>query len=103
MSDKKYNGWANYETWLVNLHLTNDQYTSERIEEITKNSKSVYDLHESLKDFCEELLVFDGNNLFLADMLNAALSEVDWRELSEHYWADFKEEEEDENVKIAND
>ena len=95
MSDKKYNGWANYETWLVNLHLTNDEYTSEQIEELTKTSTSVYKLHQSLKDYCEELLQFDGKNLFLADMLNAALSEVDWRELSQHYWDDFKDEEED--------
>jgi len=102
MEDKKYNGWTNYETWLVNLHLLNDQCTIEQIEEITKNSKSIYDLHVSMKDYCEELLQHDGKNLFLADMLNAALSEVDWQELSQHYWDDFKEEEEEESAETSN-
>ena len=29
MSDKSYNGWKNFETWVVNLWLTNEQYPYE--------------------------------------------------------------------------
>ena len=33
---KKYNGWANYETWAVNLWLTNDEDTAGMLSELAE-------------------------------------------------------------------
>lgn len=36
MEDKRYNGWVNYETWLVNLWIDNDQGEHEYWQEQTE-------------------------------------------------------------------
>jgi hypothetical protein len=36
MNDKKYNGWSNYETWVTNLWLTNDENTYAQCREIAE-------------------------------------------------------------------
>lgn len=90
MSDKTYNGWTNYETWNVALWIDNDQgsqeYWIERATELVKeNGKedSVSDLADEIQgqheDNCPEVMGC------YADLLNAALAAVDWRELAEHY------------------
>ena len=43
-----YNGWRNYETWLVNLWLSNDRGTYEYMVEIAEEVK------EEIKDAAEE-------------------------------------------------
>lgn len=75
-----YNGWSNYETWLVSMwygdylaDLANEGETldAEQIEAIVVSMMSDYDqIPES------------G---FLADIVNAAIRSVDWHELAEHY------------------
>src|SRR5262245_41764338 len=113
--DTTYNGWKNYETWAVNLWMTNDQgsdsYYRQMASEIwnaepdthattkpvfTREEQFCIDMSERLKDEFEE-----GKNDLLeqskrecsvwADLLNAALSEVDWHEIAEHYLDDVKE------------
>lgn len=44
MTEEKYNGWTNYDTWLLNLNLTNEQglYDSV-IEWLKENPKSKYE------------------------------------------------------------
>ena len=38
MDEKKYSGWTNYETWLVKLWLDNDQWSQEKMLELTYTS-----------------------------------------------------------------
>lgn len=101
--DKRYNGWANYETWAVALWIDNDQglyfQRQEMAEEIVKDHpversgsrKSVMSdrhsaLADALKSWVDEMAPDLGASLF-SDLLGAALSEVDWYELAEH-WID---------------
>ncbi|SRR5258706_14736974 len=95
-SDKTYNGWTNYETWVVNLWLDNEEgtqsYWAERAEEVfrtsdadqynTKTERAVSDLADELKREHEENTP-DVSGVF-ADLLNAALSEVDWYEIAKN-------------------
>ncbi len=83
------NGWKNKETWLVNLWL-GDYFAAlqEDGETITADLiESV--VEESFGDLSDKSV----ESGFLRDMLNCALSEIDYRELAAHY-ADAQEEEE---------
>lgn len=101
-----YQGWANYETWAVALWLDNDEgsynYWRERAQEIREegdfggrgenefmretpeDEKVMLTIADELKDQHEEYVAGVGLEGFAADLLNAALSEVNWREIAEN-------------------
>lgn len=83
MSDNTYNGWVNYETWCVNLWLTNEQGTYNALQEIIKGAKdSDFAKADELKDFVNELADQEYDKpTFVKDLLNGALSEVNWLEI----------------------
>ena len=78
--DRTHNGWSNYETWLVNLWLTNDEGLYERTKEALAVHHHDDRSEDRLKDFVEELAQ-EGQEGFRLDLINAALSEVNWGEL----------------------
>jgi hypothetical protein len=93
MNDNNYNGWTNYETWVTALWIDNDQssyYHRCSLAELVKKehheqSDRVGCLATSLKDWIEEMNpLADQANLF-CDLLNAALSDVDWYEIAENF------------------
>ena len=82
MNNKEYNGHYNYETWLINLHCADD------IQDLAKTSRSQYELANRIKNYVEENLIKDDKgeditNCFLTNLINSALSEVNWEELAE--------------------
>ncbi len=104
MERKEYNGWTNYETWLINLWMSNDEgsdsYYREIAEEIIKGAdeqdEATDELAQRIQDEHEERAEgATGANGWISDLVNAALSEVDWREIAQHYvddmWADHHE------------
>jgi hypothetical protein len=114
MNDTKYNGWSNYETWAVNLWMSNDagsdEYFREMAQEVydeseeelrhdetvlfTRDEVATRVLSDRLKDHFEEQqgeLV--GVTGVFSDLLTAALGEVDWHEIAEHYVCDVDKEE----------
>ncbi len=75
-----YNGWTNYETWLVNM------WYGDIFNDMAENGETVD--AEYIQYFVEEMLESDGalpQYGFAADIMNAALREVDWDDLAEHY------------------
>lgn len=105
--DTTYNGWANRATWLVNLHLTNDQGL---YEDAVHQVRSAFEYAvvpdhvrgvttdyqwklgratDALRDHVEALTQADGSALgigvplLVADLVNQALADVDWREIAE--------------------
>jgi hypothetical protein len=74
-----YNGWANYETWCVGLWL----YDMAR--EIANNGESLWKRKEAFKDLIEDMNPLANTCTMFTDLLNAAISEIDWLEIVEHY------------------
>ena len=106
--DKTYNGWANYETWNVALWLDNEhlsyRYWREQSQECwdeaeakahwTREEEAAFTLADRLKAELEESMPDLGSSVW-ADLLGAALSEVNWREIAEHYIEDVEREAEE--------
>lgn len=104
---KRYNGWENYETWCVYLWLTNDEgsYRYWR-EEATRHRKEARKdasekLAEQLRETFEQFHPFRGEHLakpnepdVYCDLLDAALSEVDWREIADAFLEEVEPDDE---------
>ena len=103
MTQKEYNGWFNYETWLVNLWMTSEEgscrFNERRAQDtynaaeadktFTKVERATLDLSDALKEEYEnaeyDLLEQAKATVSIwADLLGAALSEVNWHEIGEH-------------------
>lgn len=75
-----YNGWSNYETWVVNLWLTNDQRYYEELCNIVSSEDDLYNKAEALEDWLR--FEYDGEySSIWADLINNSLAEVDWYEI----------------------
>jgi hypothetical protein len=111
MTKETYQGWSNYETWAVSLWLDNEQtsYTYWR-EEAARHREEACDcqqvrdgiwtvpeaekfnLADQLMEQISDAAPTDEPSMY-SDLLNAALGEVDWHEIAEHFLADLPESE----------
>lgn len=79
-----YDGWKNYETWLLALWIDNEQssYTYWR-EQAVACGKDASTLAAQLKEEFEEAMPeVDGG--FWSDLLRSALGDVDWFEIAKN-------------------
>ena len=93
MNNKKYNGWNNYETWVTALWIDNDygtyQYRCELVEQVkNEHSEELCYLASVLKDWIESQNPLADNADLFTDLLNSALSEIDWQEIAENFLAE---------------
>lgn len=99
MNDNTYNGWKNRETWLVPLWW--NECPIESIEADTKE-EATEALAEQLESLFDELMSEHSipSSGLLMDLLQGAISRIDWREIAEHWIEDIEvkltEEEEAE-------
>jgi len=96
-----YNGYKNYETWAMALHISNDEklYNRWRVlagsiqaaaaatETFTQREVVVYDLADQLRDALQEAAsdqpLSGRYSGIMSDLLMAGLSEVAWSEVAE--------------------
>lgn len=96
-----YNGWENYETWLVALWLDNDRESYNHVRELAAGCRNEAPDHYNVPDVwtAEETTLFtladqvrelvesttpdieDGTGLF-TDLIDHSLREVDWQEIA---------------------
>jgi hypothetical protein len=103
-----YNGWKNYETWCVNLWLTNDQEsadywhnlakacheTSWQVDAVkrgiwTEAEGARFALADELKDQVTDASPLADDATMWHDLLGAALCEVDWAEIADNLLSHF--------------
>jgi len=91
METQKYNGWTNYATWLIALHIDNEEALHD--EALSLHKENTYDYSKSLENWFDELVEFlDGfKSTIVADLVRATLSDVNWYEIAEHYQTTYKE------------
>ena len=96
MNHEEYNGWYNYETWVCVLWLQNDQGSCNYWEEMTNECDSVYDLSTMIEDEIKENVPTNDEASLYADLMSAAISEINFNEIAHHFWDDYRQEEEDQ-------
>ena len=92
---KTYNGWTNYETWNVKLWMDNEQGSYSYWREVaqgcyddaderyglTRDDRAASNLADCLKSEYEDAQPDLGASVW-ADLLGAAMSEVNWHEIA---------------------
>jgi hypothetical protein len=93
----RYNGWKTYETWVVHLWMTNDEATNAYWTEVARDA---FEHEDNTSDAIRGLAArMDGETEdgmpeitgVYADLLNAALTRVEWREIASRFAGDMKE------------
>jgi len=100
----KYNGHANYETWLAALWIDNDEGLSSMVDdlviEMSKKGEKSYKIGKEIESLVSEAYDKDSfETTLLSDLLSGAWSSIDWTEIAESKMDDTKDEwnsEEDE-------
>lgn len=103
--EKGYNGWSNYETWNLALWLRNDEgsdsYWREATQEAwdaaqeehasynTPSEQARFDLAARLQSETEESMPDLGCSPW-ADLLGAAISEIDFFEIADNWLSDME-------------
>ena len=108
IESKKYNGWKNYETWNIKLWLDNDHPSYDLYHEWLNDAKeaaiiedkenhseflTIEDhtkriLADKIKEYTEENNPLNDTANVYTDLLNSALSEVDYYEIEENIMSD---------------
>ena len=91
MSDLKYNGWTNYETWRVHLEIFDNQYNAESFD----CTQSAYDLMSDLKEYVESHIEETTEPGLARDYALAFVSDVNFYEIATHLVRDYAEEMEE--------
>lgn len=86
MKDNKYNGWANYATWRINLEMFDGYEVTEHFTERPELDELADHLKETAESYLEET-AGDSASLCLSYAL-AFLSDVDREEIAEHMLED---------------
>jgi hypothetical protein len=95
VKETTFNGWVNYETWAVNLWLTNDEDTNKQLDKILKNfitpQRKADKLRLLVQDWMYDYIrkTLDNENGMFIDLLRSAVNNVNWDAIIEHHKYDF--------------
>jgi hypothetical protein len=110
--EKGYNGWTNYETWSVALIIDNDERTHSESRAIVRHAlrfgkrseywaeadRDRYVVADALKEWIEresedavEMTDREPFSYLWAQLISAALGEVDWDEIARNYLSELDE------------
>lgn len=78
---EQYNGWKNYETYLVDLNLNNDEGSYNALRTLVKSYRDIGVLSREIKDLVINAMPTDLDCIY-QDLLNAAVNRIDWYALA---------------------
>ena len=90
MTNQIYSGWTNYETWCVNLWLTNEPDTESTLRMLAQANAGLSHRADRVQDMVNAMryTVLEGEPSMFTDLLNSALENVNWREIVENHQHD---------------
>lgn len=98
--DTKYNGWSNYETWVANLWMDNDEGMQNLAREWAQEDldDAEGDKDEASRNLAARLEAMHDDGLadiagvtgVFSDLLRHALGMVDWREIADAMLSDLE-------------
>jgi hypothetical protein len=104
MTNENYNGWSNYATWLINLHLENSEVVYSEVNELAEASidsategrsdceskeKAILYLSESIKDYIENHNPLSEDTGLYSDMIKSVIASANYYEIAESWLQDF--------------
>lgn len=93
MTDRTYNGWANYATWRVNLEI----FDGMSPRDVTGRSLSTPgEIKDALRDYAEEVIESSSQPGLARDYAMAFLSDVDWWQIADNIIGAYADEETEE-------
>jgi len=78
-------------SWYVMMWLENDKSTYNMVLDQVEQSDNAFEFAEWLKRFVEDGNPLTEESSMYSDLLNYALSLVDYDEIAKSYWADYRE------------
>ena len=83
-----YNGWSNYETWRTNLELCEGLDIRDFALVHDERDAAISDLAAALYEMADEHVAQEARG-WTADIARSFLSNVDWKEIAEHFVDDY--------------
>ena len=97
MTDTTYNGWCNYETWLIKLWIDNDEPFYNTVQTVACGyAGDPHGLAKWLENWHDRTASDKlGGNMTgpIADLVSASLREVNWYEIAESILGDIETNE----------
>lgn len=102
MDTKRYNGWANYATWRINLELiSDDEGWQEWIEDnhandecqIEDEDECLYELGKAIEEHCESIIIEHSGceeNALVVQYALAFMNDVSWHSIAKHQIEEYK-------------
>lgn len=80
-----YNGYSNYETWVVNMWLNANPFSQNMLQLIIQAFETVSEKAEELeRNVMADVNYLGGESSMWADLLHAAVGRINWREIVEN-------------------
>lgn len=93
MTDERYNGWRNYETWCVKLWIDNEYAWHCEVRQLARlHAGDNYDLAQAIREMIEDAAP-DLKASPFSDLLTSALGAVDWYEIADSVAEETTEED----------
>ena len=76
-----YNGWLNWETWLMALYINNDEGTQDEARAVCLQDIPEYEAVQNLREWAEETLLNVEDEGIIADIVGGFAADVFWLEI----------------------
>ena len=87
---EQYNGWTNYETWLMALNIDNSEGLQHAVLEYLEPLQEIN--QNDLKDYIEEMIAIECQGILMYKIFDSwserEFNNIDWYELLEAYKRD---------------